>query len=180
MCSCFFWFFLSCTRAVCNVPRKDCEEQSVQSSFFFFQQGVFQRVGKPSFDGRPVFLKEEIYENIARWVEDFQMMPQKKAEVALEMWALRLVLWCRCIKSSGRCLEGVFFRFLPTCWSYLPAVQQEPHQKPAAVAFFHSAVCNFKIRLPHKKKRNMAHSSPWGFCFDSYLSCFVSWIYSDW
>lgn len=77
--------------------------------FFFFQQGVFQRVGKPSFDGRPVFLKEEIDENIARWVEDFQMMPQKKAEVALEMWALRLVLWCRCIKSSGRCLEGVFF-----------------------------------------------------------------------
>lgn len=89
------------------------------------------------------------------------------------MMPLHKILW----QVFGGCF---FFRFLPTCWSYLPAVQQEPHQKPAAVAFFHSAVCNFKIRLPHKKKRNMAHSSPWGFCFDSYLSCFVSWIYSDW
>lgn len=79
VCSCFFWFFLSCTRAVCDVQSKDCEEQSVQSSFFFSFSKVLQRIGKPSFDGRPVFLKEEIDENIARWVEDFQMMPQKKS-----------------------------------------------------------------------------------------------------
>ena len=82
MCSCFFWFSLSCTWAVCDVPSKDCKEQSVQSSFSFFffsfQQGVFQRVEKAGFAGRPVFLKEEIDENIARWVEDFQMIPQKK------------------------------------------------------------------------------------------------------
>lgn len=48
-----------------------CREKTARNKvfkvlFFFFQQGVFQRVGKPSFDGRPVFLKEEIDENIAR------------------------------------------------------------------------------------------------------------------
>lgn len=181
MCSCFFWFFLSCTRAVCNVPRKDCEEQSVQSSFFFSFSRVFFR------ESESRALMDDLYFKGRNRRKHSEMSRRFPDDASKKSWSgtrdvgpqtcfmmpLHKILW----QVFGGCF---FFRFLPTCWSYLPAVQQEPHQKPAAVAFFHSAVCNFKIRLPHKKKRNMAHSSPWGFCFDSYLSCFVSWIYSDW
>lgn len=126
MCSCFFWFSLSCTWAVCDVPSKDCKEQSVQSSFFFFFLFLSARCFSESRKGGLCWStgiskgrdRRKHSEMSRRFSDD----SSKKAEVALEMWALRLVLWCRCIKSSGRCLEGVLFFFL----GFYPHVEVKP------------------------------------------------------